>query len=456
MELYGRTKITSAVEEINSGNVLDVLAKVMPTHLSNAAEETYLLNYYKGKTKILQKEKTVRPEINHKCHEALPYQIAEFWSGTMVGDPIVYTSRKDDTDSVSKLNDYMTLDGKEAHDKSLFDWLLITGHAYRMVLPGTIEPFNIYELDPRNTFVIYSSKYDGRVLAGITYVKNDKSEEIFSIYTEKELITVKNRVEIMSVERYQLGIIPIFEYFLNDSRLGIYEPVLDLIDSIDSVDSDRLDALTTFVNSLCVIYNAELPDGEDGNTIREKGLITLHGTGENKADIKILSEELNQTSAETLKQDLYNAILRIVGMPSQGDGSGGDSSNNGATFLKSGYQITEMRAKGMELMFKRTERQMLRIVLLILQNTSDVDMDVTDVDVTFTRHAYSDINSKANVLSLLLNNNKVAPIDAWILSNITPDPEECCKRGLEYYDEKQAEEKAAQEEGVAVEETSDI
>ena len=453
MELHGRRTIRTDATEITRENVLAVLQQAYITHLLNRQEEQYLFDYYRGKQEIRNKVKEVRPEINHIITENRAYAITDFKTGYICGDPIVYTSRsqsKANGDKINRLNEYMLFENKESSDKELFDWMHITGHGYRLVLGGETkeQPFSLTVLQPMNTFVVYANTPGLKPLMGVYYVTDLMSgENTFSVYTkdtfylikgvfastiEEEKRSRKPRNRRISEEKEIYNGIPIVEYRLNEAMLGAFEPVISLLDCINYVDSDRADGLTTFVNSLCVLYNAELPEGEDGNTIREKGLITLKSIGENKADIKILSEQLDQTSTQNFKDDLYQSVLQIVGMPNQ-SGGGSDSSNNGAMFLKQGYQLAETRAKDTELMFKKSERECLKLVLNLCEGAG-LTIPLSDVDITFTRRAYSDIVSKSTVLISMLNNEKVAPIDAWTLSGITPDPDEACRRGLEYYD----------------------
>ena len=438
MELHGRRTIRTDATAIDRSNVLAVLNQAYITHLLNRAEEEYLFDYYRGKQEILNKTKDVRPEINHIITENRAYAITDFKTGYICGDPIVYTSRSQNAENgerINRLNEFMLYENKESSDKELFDWMHIAGHGYRMVLgDGDFAPFNLTVLKPMNTFVVYANTPGLKPLMAVYYVTDlESGENTFSVYTKDRYYLVKSAIQSQIVEEKPIyNGIPIIEYRLNAAMLGAFEPVVSLLDAINYIDSDRADSLTTFVNSLCVLYNAELPEGEDGNSIREKGLITLKSIGENKADIKILSEQLDQTSTQSFKDDLYEAVLQIVGMPNQ-SGGGSDSSNNGAMFLKQGYQLAETRAKDTELMFKRSERECLKLVLRIC-NEAGLEIPLSDVDITFTRRAYSDIVSKSTVLLGMLNNEKVAPIDAWTLSGITPDPDEACRRGIEYYE----------------------
>lgn len=439
MELHGRRPIYTAVGAVDDSNILEVLRMAIPDFTANQAEEKYLYDYYRGKQEIRYKTKHTRPEINHIVTENRCFAITDFKTGYICGDPIVYTSRNADkgiSDRVSDLNDLMAFNYKASLDKELFDWMHITGHGYRMVLPDAESDtkFSMAVIEPMSCFVIKSADAWHRTLAGVYITTDEERNTVYSVYTPTKYYEIVND-KIVKSEPHTLGVVPIFEFVLNEARIGSYEPVIGLLDAINYVDSDRLDGITQFINSLCVLYNAELPDGETSDTIRDKGLICLKSVGENKADIKIMTEQLDQNATQTLKDDLYNTVLQIVGMPNQSDASTADSSNNGAMFLKQGYQLAETRAKGEELVYKRVHREETKLILSVLRTFGVMDINPLDVEITFTRRAYSDLVSKSTVLATMLNNPLVHPLDAWELSGISPDPEESHKRGMEWYEQ---------------------
>lgn len=441
LSLHGRRMITSDADEVTEANVISVLTEAVPAFEMNKVEEEYLYGVYKNVMDIQHKTKATRPEINHIVAEARAHQIVDFKTAYVGGDPIVLTSRSVEdgvSDAIIKINDMLVYENRDAVNKQVLDWMHITGHGYKMCLPDKEDdntPFEICSLEPMNTAVIYSSMYHHKPLAAFYKVAkriDNIPTDIYTIYTPKLYIRVENGIKVIEVRSNPLGMIPIVEYPLSDARLGSFEPVLDLLNAINYLDSDRMDGVTSFINSLCVLYNAQLPDGQDGNTIREQGLICLKSFGENKADIKILSEQLDQTSTQTLKDDMYNAVLQIVGMPNQSSGNTSDSSNNGAVLLKNGYQLAEARAKDTELVFTRSEREIMKLVFKICRETGVLNLNVSDVDITFTRKQYSDIVSKSTVFATLINSNMCAPIDAWEISGLSSDPEACCKRGMDW------------------------
>ena len=74
---------------------------------------------------------------------------------------------------------------------------------------------------------------------------------------------------------------------------------------------------------------------EEIRKLKELGAIKLKDASkELKANVRYLTQELNQTQVQTLVNYMYSIVLKIVGIPSQSDGNTGDSSNNGAVILK--------------------------------------------------------------------------------------------------------------------------
>ena len=456
--LFGRRKILTEAKEINRENVVhEIVEKAHLTHLLNQSEIEYLWDYYKGKQPILFRQKEIRPDINFHIVENRAQEIVAFKTGYLCGSPIQYVSRSSEesvSTAVKKLNDLMLSESKAAKDKELVEWDMIAGTAYRMVLPDDGSdpdeaPFEIYTLDPRQTYVVYSIDHRQKPLAGVYEVwDEDRQIARYSVYTPDAVYEIEGAdkaTEVVSVSANPWGRIPIIEYPANPARMGAFEPVISLLDAINVVDSDRLNGLSQFIQSLVVLTNAELPEGTTANMIRESGLIQLASTSDNKATIDIISENLDQTNTQTLKEDLYQAVLTIVGMPSQASGNQSDSSNNGAVILRNGWQGAEARAKDSELMFKQSEQEFLKLVLFLCRELAGFKLDISDIEAHFTRRNYQDILSKSQVLINMLSNDKIAPKLAFDACGLFIDSEDAYRMSKEYYDELKAEQERKQE-----------
>lgn len=445
----GRRPIYTDVGAITDENICAVVEKAYLTHIANRSDISYLYNYYKGNQPILYKEKEIRPEINEKIVINLANEIVAFKVGYTVGKPIQYVSSVSEQSvsaAIATLNDYMRNEGKTTKDRRLVEWQMICGTGYRLVLPkekeGEKVPWRFYTLNPLNTFVIYSNDFTERPMVGVSYSIDAEQNVTLTAYTEDKVYTIKKGTMEFTSEPNGVGEIPIIEYPANSARLGAFEVVITILNAINELDSSRLDSVRQFVESLLVVYNAEFDDDVTANTIRQAGMVQLKSTGENAADLKVISEKLDQTNTETLKQSLIKMVREIVGMPSQSDGSTSDSSNNGAVILKNGWQGAETRAEDFEAIFYEPEMKFLRIVSGICESQGSLKFSADDVDIRFTRRNYEDILAKSQTLTTLMNTEYVHPKLAIMASGLFPDSEEAFQMGLEWEESHPKQEQA--------------
>ena len=447
MFLHGRRVIRIDEVEINEQNIVRVLQKALTIHNENRVEIQYLWNYYRGKQPIEDRIKLVRPEINNKVVINRAEEIVAFKTGYLVGEPLQYVARGEDADDgklsdINHLNDMMFAEEKSAKDKEIADWFHICGTAYRIILPDVNgqedeSPFEHYVLDPRNTFVVYSAGMSQEPLMGVHYVTDEDGNIRYGCYTKDSFYEIVNGVDITQHMPHVLGEIPIIEYPLNIARIGAFELVLPILDAINNVESNRLDGLEQFVQSLLLFHNVDI-SSDDYTKLREDGAIKFKDIDPQlRADVRYITNSLDQGETQTLVDNLYQTVLTICGMPCTGDGKTSDSSNNGAVILRNGWQTAEARAKDSELMFKRSERRFLKIVLNIARTLSDIDLRVADVEIRFTRRNYEAILEKAQVLTMLLSSNKVHPRLAFEHCGMFPDPDLAYTMSDEYHEEQE-------------------
>ena len=442
---YGRRVIYSDAKKITAANVVDEVRKAYLVHGTNQAEIKKLDEIYRGKTDILGKVKEIRESINHKINENRAWQITNFYNGYLFGEPVQYVrrdnSKKNDADDIiaadiNALNGFCFSAGKAACDKKLGEKMFIAGHGYRLTLPNTKwkkdadePPFTMTSLNPAQTFIIYSSDVDGHPLAGVHVVTRENNEKVFSVYTDESYFEFTEFGKV-SAKGHTVGMIPIVEYPLESSRLGVFEVVVDLLNALNELQSNRMDDIVQFVNSFLALLGAEM-DEETRQKVEEWKMLCLP----DGADAKFISANLNQADVQTLKNDILEAITTITGMPNRGNGSS-ESSNGVAVQLREGWQDAEARAKGVETMFKEAETKTLKLVLRILRDTTGTSLKLTDIDTHFTRRNYENIASKSQVLVAMLNNPKIHPELAFAHCGMFPDPESAYLQSMTYYEEQ--------------------
>ncbi len=460
---FGRTKILTDVYDINSGNIEQVLNETLILHLQNRNAIDTLYNIYIGNQAILNRVKTIRPEINNRIVENRANEIVSFKVGYLCGEPIQYINKSEDENigkEISKLNDYMSLCSKITLDNELAQWMYIAGVGYRYIAPnsesirrGVIPkllgksvslddpPFKIHTLDPRNTFVVHYSDVGEPAVMAVRYVQRRDGKVVYSAYTNDMYFELESGISgapasLKKAQENTLGRLPIIEYPLNSARLGAFEIVLPILDAINTIQSNRVDGIEQFIQSLIVLYNADI-DEEKAAILREAGLIKLKSHGDNKADIKILSEQLDQMQTQQLVDYMYQTVLNIVGMPNRNGGSS-TSDTGAAVIVRDGWSAAEARAKSDEQRFKAAENEFIKAVLSIMRDTVGTPLKLMDIDIKFTRRNYDNIQSKSQVLISMLSSPWIHPLVAYEQCGMFSDPQGAYMMGKQYHDEVMA------------------
>lgn len=455
--LHGRRQIFTGEKEVTRENVVDVLQKALGVHELNRAEEIYLLNYEKGIQPVLNRTKEYNAEINNKVVENIANEIVTFKSSEFAGEPIQYVSRRgnkgvddknrDIPEKVARVNDMMLAEGKQTLDLELAHKMFICGVAYRLTYHDTGDidedpqdfldeaPFEIAIPDVQNTFVIRRNDAKKTVVAGVTYVyKTPPDRDVeYTVYTPNVTYTIEGvpgvtgtgGLEITKEVRHNFGRISLIEYPCNPDYMGAFEVVLPLLDSINLTQSNRLDGVEQFVQALMVFDGVDI-SRDDFLELKDLGAIKLPATPNGVSGGKklyYLNEQLDQAQTQTLVNDMKKTVLEIVGMPGQGDGNTGDSSNNGAVIMRNGWWHAEGRALQTQNMWKKAETEFLKVVLKICADTNTLTgLKISDLEPRFWRQSYEDLLVKTQSFSTLRTAGMPA-IQAFKFSHLSRDPE---------------------------------
>ena len=445
----GRKVIYTDVDEITDDNVVEVLQEALNTHAFNQSQIDYLWNYYKGNQPILRRVKEIDDSITNRIVENHAAEIVDFKDGYFLGSPVQYVSRTEQSseENISRLNEYVYSEVKDAKDRELVNWMHVCGVGYRMVLPDTQHkddvlsedaPFELYTLDPRQTLIIRSNKIGHKPLMGVTIaVKPGAGEfKVYDCYTPYVHYKIGDPMQLLGREEYLLGYVPIIEYPLNTERMGAFEKVLPLLDALNDTASDRQDNVDKFVQAYLAFHNMDITL-EEFNEFKSSGAIKYKDISPDmRADLEYITSELNQSGVQTYVDHMYNMVLVICGMPNRSGGEGGTSDNGIAVELRDGWGAATTRAKSTELMFKKSEKEFLKIILRMCRFfTSGFDLRIGDIDIRIDRWNHNNILTKSQVLTTMLNNNRIHPRLAFQACDMFVDPEMAYQMSMDWYAE---------------------
>lgn len=405
---YGRTVIYTNKNKIDEGNIVDELAKAIIIHTSNAIAIEYLDRYYRGDQPILYRQKVNRPEVNNKVLVNLAYELVERKVAGICAEPIQYVLRGTDekkSEEISQLNAIVDSEDKQDCDIDICRWRSICGTAYRFVGNDKGSGMLLDESDfvlsaenPINTFVVYHTNKKPAFSCQIR--EDEDGNEFYHCFTDSKWFVIRDG-KIVDSGINGNGAIPVIEYPNNSRRISDIELTIGITDSLNILSSDRVNGIEQFICSFMKFINCEI-DATEFAKIKDLGAISVKSNnGDNRADVDILSQELNQTEGQVVFDDLYNKFLEIHGLANRASvNSGGDTGN--AVSLRNGYHESNLREAIDEPILKKSERMSLRIILNRLRIKKGFTLLPSDVEIHINRDKLNNIMTKAEALKILL------------------------------------------------------
>ena len=421
-DLYGRLDIYATVDDITPENVKEELNSALTYHIKNMMQEEFLYWYRRGIQPILNRTKEIREDILNIVQENHAEEFTAFKNGYFLTAPVTYSARKKGVQTkVKKLNEFLYRSGKYEADNKCADFFHTVGKGVIYVEPNDDPdvPFLAYSLDPRSAFVAYSLRPGNKPVMGVNVVTVDGKTK-FDVWTERYVFRLSGTstgtlmstekthnhmataTNLDSVEPNVLGRIPVIEYRYNSVNMGCFEACIPLLDEINNIVSNACDGIEQFIQTLAIAVNCEFPENTTITDIRKAGMIALRSIGENKADFKVLTEQLDQTQTKVLVDRLYDQALRIAALPARSSGQSTQSTTGQAVLANFGWYQADCAARNTEDLYIESNRQFDRIVVDILKRKGLLDINLNDFEPQFTHGETSNIQSKAQAFQTLM------------------------------------------------------
>lgn len=400
---YGRKIAYTNAKEITKDNVVKIIGQCIGTFYRNKTVIKYLWNYYKGDQPILYRKKISNEDITNKIVENHAYEIVQFKVGQTYGEPVQFISRKDDEQinkAVDILNDYMADANKHEKDIKAGEWQSATGTSFKAVQPKNGEvPLRIVAPTPMNTFSIYNESTEEALLT-VQELKDEDGNLYKLAFSDTMSFKIKDgKVEDVKLHTY--GEIPIIEFPNNHERISDIELVIGMLDAINNMQSNRMDGVEQFVQYWVKFINCQIDKDTFEEMKMSHALTVKSNNKDNKADVEIMTQELNQTQCQVAKDDLWNNTLSILAIPNKQGNTGGDT--QGAVELRNGWDFSKTRAKLKDPLVKSAEKRLAMVALNILRIAGhDLKLSVRDFDVQINHSPQDNMYTKAQTLTVLL------------------------------------------------------
>lgn len=408
---YGRKIAYTDADSINEDNIVRIVGECVGVFNWNKPIFKYLWDYKNGDQPIRYRRKLVRDDVNNPIVENHAWEIVRFKNGQTNGEPIqCVSSRKEDSvnEAIDLFNRYCSVAGKHEKDISSGEWTSATGTGFKAVQRKNGDvPFRITVPTPMNTFIIYSSQ-TGEPMLAVQELKDENGEYYKLCFSETHEYKIKNSKLVpyedgKKSRLHVFGGIPIVEYPNNQDCVSDIELVIDILDAINNMQSNRMDAIEQFVQSWVKFVNCNI-DEETFKKMKMMGaLVVKSNNGDNKADVDIMSQELNQTESQVAKDDLWNNALSISAIPNKQSNTGGDT--QGAVELRNGWDFSKQAAKLKDPYTINAERRLNKVIKNVMKQAQikGVEFSELDYDVQISHSPTDNMQVKSQVFKMLVD-----------------------------------------------------
>ena len=462
---YTEKELLSGTREEQGNKIVGILkdASFSGIHEKNAQESKYLEDYVYGIQDIKYKTKKTRTDINNTRVENWAYAIVEWKKTFLLGKPVQYAPINDvSNEEIIELNSYMSYENKNKLDLDLWEDVITTGRGFRYNNASKMSdedeaPFEILNLDPHTTEVVYSSGVNHEQLCTfvqtkMAYYKKEYSEikkidEILEVPYNEYTVWTRNACFVINDKDGEWTITssnPIIlkehiatEYYLNKRRMSIVEIGKDIFDDINYVENLDLDDIEQFVNSIMVFINAEV-NKEGMDAIKEYGAVSIKSTEQRKASIEMLQSRLKSLDTQIYYVRKINALFDILGVPKPSN-DGSVSGDTGKSMLVGqGFTTSSIRVEGEELAFKSGDKKSLKAILKICKRNPKSKiktLKVSDIEIKLSRDLSENLLTKTQALMNLATSNIPPEIRNQVI-NLFSDPANVTKLQKAYEEEK--------------------
>ena len=452
----GRQRIILDYDEVTPENVIEIMQKAQSIHSQNRQDCDYLINYFLGDQDILYRPPAETSNINNTTVVNYAYPITRQIVGyTFAGGVELVQNDMSKKDAVNKLADYYSYENAYYVDicTGLYD--SICGVAYQITLPSSMitkdntpdVPFIYEALDPRNTFVVFSSEIGNPQIMSCTISTMKNRQKLYTIYTDKYKFTIIGMdANTLKIEENPIGMDPITMVENSLFLTGDWEQAIAVMNAQNQIASDSLNEIEGTIKSLLVILGAEFDETDseqsDLKKVKNNRILTLTAPGGGNVDAKFIAPKLESVSVQNIREYLDDARNVITGIPDRSaNSSGGDTGT--AVLNRDGWTDIEIVARLKELFFKKAKKKQIEIVIKILQMLDLLpnDLKAIDIDLAIGRHTTDNLSTKTTAFSTLVATGELATIDALELSGLTNKTREMVERGEQAKKKRKEEEK---------------
>ena len=381
------------------------IQKLIENHKLHISHYKELQAMYDTRNAIRSRVKSDPTVPNNKIAHSYANYIVTASVGYFMGKPIGYTFPDEYSpifDDIYRFNDESAVNMELATACSKF------GQAVEMLFMDENAQVRFAPVDITEIIVIRHPDVIGDIHTVIRHwdeedIIEDKTMTYVEVYYEDRVERYEYEGENgggepNEIEPHPFGDVPFIIYDNNDSKMGDFEPVIDLINAYDQAQSDTANDFESFTDCYLKVVGASL-DPEMAQQLKE---LRVFNFPDPDGNVEFVTKNINDSAIENYKNRLDNDIHKFSFVPNMSD----ENFASNASGVAMQYKLAGLNYKTAtkEALFKKGLLRRIELISNILNITSKEPISIIqDVDIKFTRNTIDNLSEQADLANKVSN-----------------------------------------------------
>ena len=379
--------------------------KLIDNHKLYISHYRDLQAMYDTKNAIRGRVKSDPTVPNNKIAHSYANYIVTASVGYFMGKPIGYTFPDEYSpifDDIYRFNDESAVNMELATACSKF------GQAVEMLFMDENAQVRFAPVDITEIIVIRHPDVIGDIHTVIRHwdeedIIEDKTMTYVEVYYEDRVERYEYEGENgggepNEIEPHPFGDVPFIIYDNNESKMGDFEPVIDLINAYDQAQSDTANDFESFTDCYLKVVGASL-DPEMAQQLKE---LKVFNFPDPEGNVEFVTKNINDSATENYKNRLDNDIHKFSFVPNMSDVN--FASNASGVAMQ--YKLAGLNYKTAikEALFKKGLLRRIELISHIINITAKEPINIIqDVDIKFVRNTIDNLAEQADLANKVAN-----------------------------------------------------
>ena len=381
------------------------IQKLIDNHKLYISHYRDLQAMYDTRNAIRNRVKNDPTVPNNKIAHSYANYIVTASVGYFMGKPIGYTFPDEYGpifDDIYRYNDESAVNMKLATDCSIF------GQAVEMLFMDENSTVRFAPVDVTEIIVVRHPDVIGDIHTVIRHwdeedIVEDKTITYVEVYYTDRVERYSYEGESGGGEPYEIephpfNDVPFVVYDNNDSKMGDFEPVIDLINAYDQAQSDTANDFESFTDCYLKVVGASL-DPEMAQQLKE---LKVFNFPDPEGNVEFVTKNINDSATENYKNRLDNDIHKFSFVPNMSD----ENFASNASGVAMQYKLAGLNYKAAtkEALFKKGLLRRIELISNIINITSSEPLElIQDVSIKFTRNTIDNLSEQADLANKVAN-----------------------------------------------------